>query len=203
MEGRLNTEPFVYPQTAHVRKHGPDGYADYDSYRPWLRDEFSFRCVFCLKRERWGNEAFHIDHCIPKEQREDLICDYTNLLYVCARCNLAKNDLCVPDPCRIALGQCLEVCSDGTIIGKNKEGRRVIRLLKLDDDKSVGWRKLLLGIIRSLVETNRPQFIELMRYPDDLPDLSSARRRARNSKPEGVNQSFFELRRRGLLPEVY
>jgi hypothetical protein len=31
------------------------GYADTDSYRPWLRDEFAFRCVFCLVREQWEN----------------------------------------------------------------------------------------------------------------------------------------------------
>jgi hypothetical protein len=27
---------------------------DYESYRPWLRDEFAFRCVYCLTRETWG-----------------------------------------------------------------------------------------------------------------------------------------------------
>ena len=46
--------PFMYPGQSHVRRHGPAGYADYKRYRPWLRDEFTFRCVYCLKRERWG-----------------------------------------------------------------------------------------------------------------------------------------------------
>ncbi len=39
------TDPFSYPNRPHVRRHGPRGYANYESYRPWLRDEFSFRCV--------------------------------------------------------------------------------------------------------------------------------------------------------------
>ncbi len=39
------TPLFVYPTLPHVRRHGPRGYADYPSYRPWLRDEFAFRCV--------------------------------------------------------------------------------------------------------------------------------------------------------------
>lgn len=28
---------FTYPDSPHRRRHGPLGYADYDSYRPWLR----------------------------------------------------------------------------------------------------------------------------------------------------------------------
>ena len=37
------TVPFVYPAAPLVRRHDPHGYADYASYRDWLRDEFSFR----------------------------------------------------------------------------------------------------------------------------------------------------------------
>src|SRR5205085_2403491 len=44
------TPPFTYP---HVWRHGPRGYADYPSYRPWRRDEFTFCCVYCLLREWW------------------------------------------------------------------------------------------------------------------------------------------------------
>lgn len=47
------TTPFIYPAVPHVRRHGPMGYADVTSFRPWLRDEFSFRCVYCLLREQW------------------------------------------------------------------------------------------------------------------------------------------------------
>jgi hypothetical protein len=42
--------PFTYPGAAHVRRHGPQGYADPESYRSWLRDEFHFQCVYCLVR---------------------------------------------------------------------------------------------------------------------------------------------------------
>jgi hypothetical protein len=28
---------FTYPADPHLRRHGPTGYADYESYRPWLR----------------------------------------------------------------------------------------------------------------------------------------------------------------------
>ena len=38
---------------------------NYQSYKPWLRDEFQFRCVYCLWRERWhsvGEDAFSVEH---------------------------------------------------------------------------------------------------------------------------------------------
>jgi hypothetical protein len=97
--------PFSYPQTRHQRKHGPQGYESYKSFKDWLRDEFTFRCVYCLERERWhpnGQAAFGVDHAKPKGKAKyaHLICDYRNLLYVCNRCNSAKTDELLLDPCR-------------------------------------------------------------------------------------------------------
>ena len=60
---------FAYPPTEHMRRHGPRGYTGYRAYKPWLRDEFTFRCVYCLSRERWcpnGHEEFAVDHSIPQ-----------------------------------------------------------------------------------------------------------------------------------------
>jgi hypothetical protein len=45
---------FTYPAQPHIRRHGTRGYAALESYSPWLRDEFAFRCVYCLLREQWG-----------------------------------------------------------------------------------------------------------------------------------------------------
>ena len=45
---------FDYPDQRNEQRHGPSGYASYEPCRPWLRDEFDFRCVYCLKRETWG-----------------------------------------------------------------------------------------------------------------------------------------------------
>ena len=58
---------FTYPDSPHRRRHGPLGYADYDSDRPWLRDEFDFRCIFCLIREQWGRVSgeFNVEHYVP------------------------------------------------------------------------------------------------------------------------------------------
>jgi hypothetical protein len=57
--------PFAYPFDPHQRRHGPAGYANYEEYKPWLRDEFTFRCVYCLERELWypdRADSFSVDH---------------------------------------------------------------------------------------------------------------------------------------------
>lgn len=66
--------PFSYPPTIHVRQHGPAGYLDYRSYKPWLRDEFSFRCVYCLMRETYypnGQDSFAVEHAQPQHSAPD------------------------------------------------------------------------------------------------------------------------------------
>jgi hypothetical protein len=37
---------FAYPDVPHTWRHGPRGYVDDEHYKPWLRDEFIFRCVY-------------------------------------------------------------------------------------------------------------------------------------------------------------
>ena len=63
--------PFAYPSDPHQRMHGPAGYKDYAQYKPWLRDEFTFRCVYCLETgEFWYPDravSFSADHVESKK----------------------------------------------------------------------------------------------------------------------------------------
>ena len=36
--------PFIFAAAPHSRKHGPGGYTQYQTYKDWLRDEFTFLC---------------------------------------------------------------------------------------------------------------------------------------------------------------
>ena len=83
--------PYAYPPAAHQRRHGPAGYTDYHSYRPWLEDEFSFRCIYCLKRVVWApTDIWTIDHLVSQDDAPHLECDYTNLVFACQFCNSQK-----------------------------------------------------------------------------------------------------------------
>lgn len=199
------TSAFEYPTQAHSRRHGPMGYADYQSYRDWLRDEFSFRCVFCLRREQWGIRvgAFHLDHFVSQAVDPSLACVYENLLYVCVACNLKKGDLAVPDPSAMPFGDCLRVNSDGTIHALNAHGELLIDLLRLDDDDYTQFRKRMLDTLKTLELHDRATFTDWMRYPDDLPDLSLLKPPGGNSRLAGVVESCYAKRQRGELPSEY
>lgn len=196
---------FEYPTEPHVRRHGPAGYTDYDSYRDWLRDEFTFRCVYCLHREQWyGRGAtFHIDHFIPVAENEDGKCEYTNLLYVCATCNEAKKAvLGVPNPCQVAFGDCLRILPNGRIEVLNDAGKKLRQVLRLDSESNVRHRFRWMRSLETLRTENPTLYQEYMGFPDELPDLRK-KRTPSNTKPEGVERCYLALRERGELPAIY
>jgi hypothetical protein len=94
------SQPFEYPTEAIVRRHAPLGYKSAGGFRPWLRDDFSYRCVFCLLREAWVNHDLQVEHFDPVTLSPELELEYTNLLYACHVCNGKKGPRTVPDPCQ-------------------------------------------------------------------------------------------------------
>jgi hypothetical protein len=199
------TIPFVYPPLPHVRRHGPQGYSDYASYRPWLGDEFSFRCVYCLMREQWGHVwgIYAIDHFLPVAHHPVGVTDYDNLVYACVTCNTAKGDRMVPDPLAVLTSLNIRVEEDGTIHTDNAEAARLIELLGLDHVESTEFRLLWIGIISLAARYEPALYRRLMSYPDDLPDLGRLQPPGGNSRPQGVASSTFALRERGDLPVCY
>lgn len=197
-------EGFEYPAETHVRRHGPAGYDDYGSYRDWLRDEFIFRCVFCLHRERWDMSGnFEIDHLVPVSVDRLGECKYENLLYTCRKCNAAKsNVLAVPDPCTVAFGDCLRIKSDGEVEALNTDGRKLSDVLRLNSPSNVGHRSSWMRILQALRHSHPELYQESMAFPDDLPDLRR-KRVSSNSKPGGAENCYFVLRERDELPATY
>lgn len=200
----MNYEPYSYPATPHERKHGPSGWSDYRRYRPWLRDEFRFRCVYCLERERWRDMrvAMPVDHFVPQARAPHLKKTYENLLYLCPSCNTLKQDDLLPDPCAVALGRCLRVQRDGRTEALSLEGERIVEVLELDDQRIVSHRRRIIGAILSLTAVKPDELTLWLGYPEDLPDLSTPAPPA-NSKPDGVKDCFFAQRKRGELGPYY
>ena len=199
------TPPFRYPPAPHARRHGPQGYADYSRFRPWLRDECSFRCVYCLFREQWGrvNGPFTIDHFVAVANAPELENDYDNLLYACVTCNFRKGVRMLPDPLVVLTSTVVRVESDGTIhADANSEAARLIELLGLDSRESTSFRKLLIDIV-AVAQQNPDLYQRLMGYPADLPDLRRQRPPGGNTRPAGMEQSAFAQRARGELPSCY
>lgn len=202
----------TYPPDPHIRKHGPSGFVKYQSFKPWLRDEFSFRCIYCLEREQWypnGHQAFGVDHAKPKGDHlfAALECDYNNLLYACNRCNSAKGSAELMDPTKTAFGDHITIDIDGQIRGLSRDGRFLISVLRLDDEWVTQTRRTYLQIA-SLYQryTGDPDVAELyfdaFGFPPDLPDLTVLRP-PNNDRPAGLEQCYWVLHSRNALDRVY
>jgi hypothetical protein len=196
---------FRYPVPLRVRRHGPRGYADYASYRPWLRDEFCFRCVYCLVREQWGRVLgeFDLDHYLPQRLHPEVRSNYDNLLYSCAPCNVAKGDQAIPDPSVVLTEENVDVEEDGAIVGLTDDAARMIRLLDLDSEDLRRWRQTWIRILELTQQVDLPLYEHLMGFPDDLPNLSRLRPPEGNSRPSGLKASYFARREHGELARTY
>lgn len=196
---------YEYPTSPHVRQHGPEGYKSYDSYRDWLRDEFTFRCVYCLHREQWYNRTgtFNIDHFVPVTVDPNSRCEYSNLLYACASCNNAKRAILdIPDPCSIAFHTCLKVKKNGEIDALNKQGRKLRDVLRLNSDNNVLHRSRWIRTLTALKASDPTLFKDYMGFPQDLPDLRRSKV-TKNTNPNGVSNCYFVKREKGVLPDTY
>jgi len=199
---------FQYPLAPLRRRHAPAGYLRYESFKPWLRDEFQFRCVYCLSRERWfpdGDVAFGIDHLKPQSEFPQLATDYENLVYACAQCNSFRGAGVIPSPGEIAYGQHLEIAGNGHAKPLSSEGAQLIQICRLNRSPLVEYRQRIITAHQVLVVKleRSPEVLELAArffgYPDSLPNLKLLRPPLGNDRPDGTDSSFLEQHIRGLL----
>ncbi len=195
---------FAYPPARETRLHGPDGYDSYESYRPWLRDEFLFRCVYCLKRETWGHATgeYDLDHFNPRSVMPEHRVDYLNLVYSCRRCNIVKRDQRIDDPVVVLTGETVTVLPDGTLASGDPQSWRLIRQLDLNSPAARKWRVMWMRLTALARERDPDLYRLLVGYPESLPDLGRLRPPV-NRKPEGVHFSCLARRQRGELPAEY
>lgn len=109
-------------------------YANYSSFKPFLKVDFNGSCGYCDCADYWY-DSFHIDHFAPQELFKELECDYSNLVYACPSCNLLKkhdwptNDATISytsdkgyyDPCVVDYNTIFERDDKGNIILKTDD----------------------------------------------------------------------------------
>jgi HNH endonuclease len=210
--------PFTYSPEPHQRKHGPAGYQNYQDYKPWLRDEFTFRCVYCLERELWYPDryaSFSADHVEPQKDAPLRVCDYTNLVYACTRCNSYKRRVRLIDPTVVAFGMHLQVDEKTSVIhaiqvdGKpSRDGELIIRLLHLNEDPALSNRRQKIEILALKQEfpTNEKVhrlFLQTFGYPDELPDLRGRQPPDGNRREGSERGCYRALRDARRLPDTY
>jgi hypothetical protein len=97
--------------------------------------------------------------------------------------------------------------TDGTIEARTIAGQELLDLCRLNRPLLIAARHRMLTLIRLLQQSEKPEALrvlrELLGFPPDLPDLAVLRPPDGNTRPEGIEQSFFSRRIRGELPEFY
>ena len=197
------TQPFDYPSGPIVRRHAPRGYERPIGYRPWLRDDFSFRCVFCLLRETWVTGDLQVEHFEPAALVPERSLDYSNLLYACHVCNGKKGVQRIPDPCQVLTRDDIVLGEEGRLIGRTPAARAVISALGLNSKRLCKFREMWSGIVEMARQFDPELYRRMMGYPTSLPDLERLRPPGGNGKPDGVAESCRSRRVRGELPETY
>jgi hypothetical protein len=202
---------FQYPTRAVQRRHGPRGYLGVRLYKVWLRDEFCFRCVYCLCRERWepnGQAAFSIEHIEPRATHPQRAAAYDNLLCSCSVCNACRRDEPLPlDPTTESLALHLRMAADGSIDSLTPQGSKLCDLCHLNRPRLVQFRLYVTELVAHL--QGRPELAaaralqRILGFPDDLPNLQSLRPPGGNFRPEGIATSWFAMRTRAKLPLGY
>jgi uncharacterized protein YifE (UPF0438 family) len=120
--------------------------------------------------------------------------------YACGHCNQIKARRIALDPCRIAYGRCVQVLDSGEIKPRNREGERLIAVLKLDSPLYTSWRAHWINSLRRLPQEEIPRWF---RFPDDLPDLEALNKTvSKNTRPQGVVSCFYARRRAGTIPAI-
>ena len=211
--------PYEVPAAAYVRRHGPTG-LEYNDYKDWVRDEFQFRCVYCMHRERWekdGWRLFQLDHVIPQTVNPALINTYTNLVYSCPSCNWTHGKRLVPDPCVHSYCGLIRFEQDGAVTALDPLGDQCIEYLGLDSPHLESFRRGKLRTYQriqellELVEYNLDdlddeealdEIMDLLGYPLELPHLTRKRHKV-STKPGSEKNCYAARLKRGEIPFIY
>lgn len=134
---------------SHVpaRRNGVARAARYQDYKPFLREDFNFSCGYCASWDRFcgGANFFHVDHFAPKKPFDQLLLEYSNLVYSCPFCNGGKSNKWIGDdphvshngvegfvdPCSAEFDLHLDRTGDGRFIALSPVGSYMLRHLRL------------------------------------------------------------------------
>lgn len=184
---------------ARERIYSPS-YQAYESYRSFLRDEFDFRCAYCLTREIWKEASdFELDHWCPDKEPESLRTDYDNLVFACRECNGSKLDRPIElKPLRDDFSQHLVFRLDGHAVPTSDKGRALIRKLSLNGPSRIDFRKRWLDVWQLAKEKGKEE--RVLGWPARLPNLTAVRPVSNRTNTE---RCYFKMQERGTLPELF
>ena len=159
---------FRYPDERHKRRLQPGPFVDYRSYKPYLREEFARRCVYCRFPDHFKYaDGFGVDHYRPRKKYQDLAADYGNLFYCCNSCNSKKGDFwpnrlqydrrwLIPNPCHNRMS--VHLWYEGeTAVAKTPSGKCAVDVLRLNAPDAVHLRQDYARVVRVVREARNSE----------------------------------------------
>jgi len=188
-----------------ARKEKPKKFGNYQSFKPFLRRDFSFRCAYCeISEAEYGSfRNFAVEHFKPKKKFPALVCHYPNLFYACSLCNsfkgetwpspkLIKQGLYFLNPCDHEFAEHLYEKFDGALQIKSNAGDYTVQYLHLNSEqrkKTRTDRRSILNLIRKL-KTDKKEMKSF------LPRATNADRIFLKRKIQQVDRHIHALDRR-------
>lgn len=158
----------------------------YTDWKPFLRSEGFYRCVYCSIHEGsfGGLRNFHVEHFRPKSKFAALENHYPNLFYCCAICNSFKGDewievdivpapivSCFPDPSLTDFSSLFWLDASGTLAGKGKTGEFLAVQLFLNRPQLVIDRRVEMLRKRCIAELDESGVAISAAKELDLPEV--------------------------------
>jgi hypothetical protein len=143
------------------RREPPRARGGYQLFRPFVRDDFSECCAYCLLHEilAAGPDNFHLDHFRPKSHPlfAHLRAEYYNLYYSCSVCNRYKSNrwpddemveagLFFVDPCQEAFSDHFLESQEGRWVPLTRAGEFTEAMLRLNREHLVKLRARLRSL---------------------------------------------------------
>ncbi len=160
--------PFLYPKKRHVRTQAPPHYSNYRRYKPYLRAEFAYKCVYCRTPDGIkGIDNFGADHYRPSSLFPQDLANYANLFYACNTCNRRKRDfwpsrrqlelgIYVPNPCDFRMFEHLRF-EGPWVRSRTPAGAYSVDLMMLNESEAVGFREVVNAAIAEIETVLRRQ----------------------------------------------
>jgi hypothetical protein len=150
--------PFVYPKSPHTRALKPKPFRRYQTYKRYLRLEFTGKCVYCQMPSSMREYAvFGVDHYRPQTYFPELATTYSNLYYCCNACNSAKGPYWpssaalekthfIPNPCDHTMFAHLRF-RGAVVEARTSAGQVALETLDLNDPATLQFREFVLATI--------------------------------------------------------
>ncbi len=172
-----------------VKNRDPGVVRRYKDFKPHLRLDFSFECVYCglHENEVGGIRGFAVDHFRPKSKFPQLTLEYSNVLYACCVCNTFKGDdwphddplthgKGYLDPCVVDYDDHFERTVHHELQGISEPAKYMVDRLHLnrrqvtkhfeqrvnrqkDYERRMSLHDTLIGQLRSLIDASRPDLL--------------------------------------------